>query len=600
MTVEASDTIDRDVIAGVGPYPYSFRIFDDTDLQVTVCSTDTPPIPSLLTHLTHYTVSGANEADGGAVTLTADVASSYAGYTLDIRSNTPNTQPTSVRNAGRFLPEIHEDIADRVTREIQDERRRGDAAIHFPDNEILSGEVEPAEVRKGKYLFWDATTGAISSALSLTGTVLTQIIFNAYYALTDDHKRQSGEITAGVTPTNYAYLPGHLWRYLSSFTTDSTDCTAAIQSMLSVMRQGIRGYVPKGIHRYTSTMAFDTVGMVLVGESMTGTVFKKVGNFVGMEVTAASTRHNFTLDRTGADSSSGITYRGQPRVDDRDIIVQNQGLHGLWIQEASLSSFENIQALSNGGDGVRLDATVAPLTSNSYVNANYFRSIDSRGNAGHGFNVVEGFNNFGYAIVSQNNTGDGIRLDSARANTLTVYAEANTGAEVLLTNNANCRGNVLHVLEGTVSDSSLADSNEIKRANPGGVYEAFVRQFRAMKLIIPEIGYDGVAYQGTLDFRHIGNREFALTHDGFSGSQTLRVRNAQTGGVDFITDRIQCDGVRMIAAAPTVTAGQVGVGSTIATTVGGAGGASALPATPRGYWIINVDGSTRKVAFYDP
>jgi hypothetical protein len=408
------------------------------------------------------------------------------------------------------------------------------------------------------------------------------------------------ELAAGVTPVNYAYAPNSLMRFLAAFVSDSTDCTQGLQDLLSVLRiSGGRGKLPAGIIRYTSTLAMDTAAMFLEGEGATETILKKAGDFVGITVTAACSLRDFTLDRTGSDSSSGITLRGQPRCDFRDLIIQNQGLHGLWIQEASLSSFENIQTLSNGGDGVRLDATVAPLTANSYVNANFFRSIDSRGNAGHGFNIVEGFNNFGYAIVAQNNTGDGIRLDSARANALTVYSEANTGTEVLLTNNANCRGNVLHILEGGVSDSSLADSNMILRANPGGVYEAFVRQFRAMKLIIPEIGYDGASYQGTLDFRHIANRDFAITADGFSGSQTLRLRNAQTGGLDVLTDRIQCDGVRMIAVAPTVAAGQVGLGGTTATTVGGAGGASALPATPRGYLIINVEGSTRKIPFYD-
>lgn len=52
-------------------------------------------------------------------------------------------------------------------------------------------------------------------------------------------------------------------------------------------------------------------------------------------------------------------------------------------------------------------------------------------------------------------------------------------------------------------------------------------------------------------------------------------------------------------AAPTVGANQIGLGATVATTVGGAGGASALPATPRGYWIINVAGTQRKVPYYD-
>jgi hypothetical protein len=52
------------------------------------------------------------------------------------------------------------------------------------------------------------------------------------------------------------------------------------------------------------------------------------------------------------------------------------------------------------------------------------------------------------------------------------------------------------------------------------------------------------------------------------------------------------------AAAGTVSAGNVSYGGTTATTVGAAGGASALPATPTGYIIINVAGTPAKLPYY--
>jgi hypothetical protein len=39
--------------------------------------------------------------------------------------------------------------------------------------------------------------------------------------------------------------------------------------------------------------------------------------------------------------------------------------------------------------------------------------------------------------------------------------------------------------------------------------------------------------------------------------------------------------------------------STTATTVGSAGGASALPATPEGYLVVNINGTARKIPFYN-
>jgi hypothetical protein len=56
--------------------------------------------------------------------------------------------------------------------------------------------------------------------------------------------------------------------------------------------------------------------------------------------------------------------------------------------------------------------------------------------------------------------------------------------------------------------------------------------------------------------------------------------------------------VVMAASAPTTGAGQIGLGSQVATTVGAAGGASALPATPTGYLLVNIAGTDRKIPFY--
>ena len=51
-------------------------------------------------------------------------------------------------------------------------------------------------------------------------------------------------------------------------------------------------------------------------------------------------------------------------------------------------------------------------------------------------------------------------------------------------------------------------------------------------------------------------------------------------------------------AATTAGAGEISYGSSTAATVGAAGGASALPATPTGYIIVNVAGTNMKVPYY--
>jgi hypothetical protein len=165
MTVAVNDTIERYVIAGAGPYAYTWRIFNDTDLQVYALSTASPPVPTLLTYLTHYTVAGANDAAGGSITLTAAAIAAYTGFTLDIRANTPRSQPTSIRNQARFLPEIHEDAFDFLDRQIQDMGRLVDASIRSPDNEAALPMVLPPLARRtGKYLAFDVSGQPIESS----------------------------------------------------------------------------------------------------------------------------------------------------------------------------------------------------------------------------------------------------------------------------------------------------------------------------------------------------------------------------------------------------------------------------------------------------
>jgi hypothetical protein len=202
MTVEANDTAEQYPISGVGPYAFSFRIFADTDLTLVALSSDVPPEVVPLTYLTHYTVTGANDLDGGSVTLTSQAASDYSAYTLDIRSNTPNTQPTSIRNQGRFLPEVHEDAFDHLERQIQDLSRRLDLAVRFPDNMTAGGEMTPIQSWLSKYLTISAQGTLEPAELTSSGAITQSIIAELLHPLTDL------ELAASATILDQTYAPG--------------------------------------------------------------------------------------------------------------------------------------------------------------------------------------------------------------------------------------------------------------------------------------------------------------------------------------------------------------------------------------------------------
>ena len=59
-------------------------------------------------------------------------------------------------------------------------------------------------------------------------------------------------------------------------------------------------------------------------------------------------------------------------------------------------------------------------------------------------------------------------------------------------------------------------------------------------------------------------------------------------------------GNQNLVTTGTITSGNIAISSgTTATTIGAAGGASALPATPLGYISISINGTIRKIPYYN-
>jgi hypothetical protein len=94
-----------------------------------------------------------------------------------------------------------------------------------------------------------------------------------------------------------------------------------------------------------------------------------------------------------------------------------------------------------------------------------------------------------------------------------------------------------------------------------------------------------------------GATQIPVTVIGYS-TQTAALQQ-WTDSSGYILAAIEGGALRINASAKTVTAGEISIGSTTQATVGAAGGASALPATPVGYLIINVGGTNQKIPYYN-
>jgi hypothetical protein len=115
MTV--STEVDHNDYAGNGvttSFPYTFRIFQKSDLVVQVVDLDENITELILD--TDYTVTGAGGYTGGNVILSTPLTS---GYQISISRVLPVTQETDLRNQGKFFAEVHEDAFDKLTMLIQ-------------------------------------------------------------------------------------------------------------------------------------------------------------------------------------------------------------------------------------------------------------------------------------------------------------------------------------------------------------------------------------------------------------------------------------------------------------------------------------------------
>lgn len=128
MTV--STEVDHNEYTGNGvttSFPYTFRVFNESDLVVQVVDLDENI--AVLALDTDYTVTGAGGYNGGNVILSKALAN---GYQISISRELPVTQETDLRNQGKFFAEVHEDAFDKLTMLIQQARSWFRLALRKP------------------------------------------------------------------------------------------------------------------------------------------------------------------------------------------------------------------------------------------------------------------------------------------------------------------------------------------------------------------------------------------------------------------------------------------------------------------------------------
>lgn len=167
---------------------------------------------------------------------------------------------------------------------------------------------------------------------------------------------------------------------------------------------------------------------------------------------------NFRITKTGTHTKSGVEVgnatatKSGGRCAIRGVTVDGMGADGITVHNGNLGSITDVVCINNGQDGIRFSDATADNNAWTFDGFVDLRSNTRHGlffEGGSGFTDANSSRSHAGTVITQNNGGDGVKIESTK-NTLTVYSEANAGAQVSL--DALSRGNVITTLEGSVAD----------------------------------------------------------------------------------------------------------------------------------------------------
>lgn len=241
----------------------------------------------------------------------------------------------------------------------------------------------------------------------------------------DSRVRTAAERAAGVTPVNYAYMPGNVLRYGTNTTPGTTDMTAAIQAALDVAAQGgLAAYAPAGTY-LTGNINWPANNLTLRGEcsgfayntsAATRTIFKaKTATTIVFDLVQTGTAE----DRTGnhlvdfkVDGNSiaqyGIDCAGTN-------IIERVHVTGCTTAGVHLGNFTNSTRIvrcglnSNSGWGLQVEGASTTTFSVEETNT----SLNTLGGIDLQAGVLAHFSNG----VSESNSGPALRIYRPNAHT---------------------------------------------------------------------------------------------------------------------------------------------------------------------------------------
>lgn len=592
---------------GQQDFDYPFPIFQDADLVVNVDDVDQ-------TLTTHYNVSGEGDDNGGTVSFVTPL---IGGEIVTIYRSIVVERDTDVQQNGPWRSDAYNDEQDKtylILQELKDADRRN---FRLPiTTEVDTDELEfPAALWADKYFTFDSN-GKPAPAAIVPGTITQQLIGQLLYPIT---AAESLEGVALISSLDSSYPPLNVRRYGASPSATAADNTAAINLASRVANRGGGGivHIPAGSYSINGTLLFYTTPnlgqTVFKGDGKVSTTLSYVGSGTAFGVSVANTR---VYD-------CGIS--------DLTVVNAGTGTVGLSLDSVSTTYIEHV-TITNFPTAARLHSTIE---GGCLYTRWYDVTAQMDGGAVTGFLVDALASNATHFVACRYNgpsnaVGTAWKIVDALGVTVTDcdIDQCLVGFDLTAPSGAGYtdynifKGNRIELC-GTVYSigtnvrftrifGNTYQSNTVVLSD-SGTYTFFLDPpFSSTERYADTGSASGnKRFQNNADQ---GANPFVVIADNTSstpGAIALQVENTSAGGIlakgvvsgveKFSIDSGGKFGIQTVVlrqVAPTVTAGQVGLGSTTQATVGAAGGASALPATPAGYLIVNIAGTSRVIPFY--
>lgn len=406
-------------------FPLPFRFFINEDIDVSLIDNATGLV-TLQTIGVNYSLSGAGqpEVDGSAVSvLTMNVAPA-AGFTLLVERIMAVTQPTDIVNQGRFFPNIHETVFDRITMLIQQNATGLDRALRWPAGSGASGLL-PVPV-PGKVLqvnsegdgvdlvdyvpavapgSWPILSN-IATLKSQDKNAVTRAFVQGYYAAGDGggghyYLDTTDVVSADNGGTIIVALDGGRWkltatgiisvRQFGAKPDNLTDAAPAINASLLALGYA---YIPQGTYRIATTVNVAT-GNRIWGAGRPATTINSITSSHSFLVAANAeywSIKSLRLTRPLGDygntaGKDGIRCAGYVQLAHIDDIEIFRHWRGMSLGPTSYSFVSNYLIDNNYEDGIHVEGTA----SIGAMQWTFFKGISQRNNGcGMKFQTVAG------------------------------------------------------------------------------------------------------------------------------------------------------------------------------------------------------------------